>query len=364
MCKTFKVSDYTKCGLTDSDAIEKCLNDSSKFCGKRTIIFDGRDYCIDRAITVFENTDVIVDGCTIKQNDEVFDNVFRGANVIIDEKDPYGIPIDVKTQKNIRIIGKNGAKIIGTSKPKTGYHPVLNENQEMNGDFWGWRTHMFSFSLGERIEICGLMLLQTMGWAISFDCCHDIHIHEMEIHSNVKNGDGIDFRSGCYDCTVENITGYTSDDTVACTALESPDKTKKYPIKNYLYPSEPFGCLKREYNRDIHNIKIRNILTGGLHHGVICLTARGNQVYDVTIEDVHEKGDGERESVVKIYTGYGDGYTVGDIHDITIKNVTSESARYAVQIAAEVKNVTVENVVQNNSDGEMIVGMQDAASAI
>lgn len=363
MYRGFRVSDYVKIGGTDSDAIERCMDDASKISSTKTVIFDSRDYCIDRAILVSDNTDIYIDGCTIKQNDEVFDNVFRGANVIVNEKDPYGVPLDVKPLKNIRIIGKNGAKIIGTSKPKIGYHPVLKEEQMMNGDFWGWRTHMFSFSLGEKIEISGLTLLQTMGWAISFDCGHDIYVHDLEIRSNVKNGDGIDFRSGCHDCVAENISGYTSDDTVACTAL-STSKAREYPDKNYLYPGEPFGCLARDYNRDIHNIKIKNILTGGLHHGVICLAAKGNKVYDVSIEDVHEDKEGGRESTVKIYTGYGDGYNAGDIHDISVKNITSERAKYAVQIVADVSNVLLENVVQNNPDGELTVGTQEQDSVV
>ena len=356
MYRIFKVSDYVKSGITDSDAIERCMADASE-CGERKeVVFDGRDFSVDRAILLYDNTDIIIDGCVIKQNDEVFDNVFRGANVIVNEKDPYGSPIDVKPLKNVKIIGKNGAKIIGTSKPKTGYHTVLQEEQMMNGDFWGCRTHMFSVSLSENIEISGLTLLQTMGWAVSFDCGHDIYVHDLEIRSNVKNGDGIDFRSGCHNCVVENISGYTSDDTVACTALMSSE-VSGYPVKNYLYPSEPFGCLAREYDRDIHDIKIKNILTGGLHHGVICLAAGGNKVYNISIKDIYETSEGGREATVKIYTGYGDGYNPGDIHDIKVENVTSQKAKYAVMVAADVENVSFENIVQKNPDGELSFGI-------
>lgn len=355
MCDIFKVRDYIKPELTDSVAIEMCMEDASKVCGNKTIIFDGRDYCIDKAILVSDNTEIYIDGCAIKQNDEVFDNIFRGINVIVNEASPYGKPTDVKPLQNIKIIGKNGAQIVGTSKTKIGFHPFFNEEQMMNGDFWGWRTHMFSFSYGSNIEVAGLELRKTMGWAISFDYCHDIYVHDMKIYSEVKNGDGIDFRSGCHDCVVDNIFGYTSDDTVACTAL-AYNNSRNVPSK-YLYPSEPFGSLKLDYNRDIYNITIKNISTGGLHHGVICLAARGNKVYDIKIENVHETNAGQRESVVKIYTGYGDGYNAGDIHDISVTNITSESAKYAVQIAAEVQNVCLENIVQNNPEGESVFGL-------
>ncbi len=352
----YKVIDYIKDGVSDSSAIENCISDAMN-SDERIIIFDGRDYRIDKAITLPDNTTVIVDGCAIRQSDEVFDNIFRGMNHIIDPKEPYGIPLDVTPIKNVKILGKNNAKVVGTAKPRKAFHTVLKEYQLMLGDFWGWRTHMFSFSNGDNIEISGLRLYQAMGWTISFDCCSNVYVHDMEFHSTVKNGDGIDFRSGCHDCKVENITGYTLDDTVACSALAS-GKRGSYPSKNYLYPSQPYGSMGKEYNRDIHNIEIRNIMTGGFNHGVICLAARGNKIYNVTIENVNEVDAGKRESTVKIYTGYGSGYNAGDIHDISVKNVTAENAKYAVQIAAEVENVTLENIVHNGAGGETFFGTE------
>ncbi len=357
MRKCFRVFDYIQKRMTDSAAIETCMEAAIQTEGEKTVLFDGQDYLINRAILVPSDTEIIIDGCSIKQNDEVFDNVFRGANVIVDGENPYGVPLDVKPQRNIKIIGKNGAKIIGTDRPRIGYHPVLDNHQMMNGDFWGWRTHMFSFSLGENIEIAGLSLSQTMGWAISFDCCSAVYVHDLTIRSNVKNGDGIDFRSGCHDCIVENISGFTSDDTVACTALAS-DAPVTYPVKNYIYPSEPFCCLGRAYNKDIYNVKIQNVTTGGFHHGIICLAAKGNKVYNILIEDIHEAKEGNRESTVKIYTGYGDGYTEGDIHDISVKNVTGAQSKYTVQFVADVENVFLENIVQNNPEGALTLNAE------
>ena len=219
MSMTFYVKDYLLFNTSDSSAIERCFADANQINGEKIIVFDGKDYWIDRAILLSSSTQVIIDNCTIKQNDYVFDNVFRGDNLLINGINPYGPPVDVTPIHHIKIIGKGNARVVGTDKPRTGYHPYFNEYQEMTGDFWGWRTHMFSFSFGKEIEISGLKLRQTMGWAISFDCCQQCHIHHIDIRSNVKNGDGIDFRSGCNHCVVENITGFTSVDTVACTDL-------------------------------------------------------------------------------------------------------------------------------------------------
>jgi len=354
----FYVKDYCKQDVSDSDAIEACLQEAVQNATERTIVFDSKDYYIDRAILVPSDTEIIVDGCMIKQKERVFDNIFRGANLVLDEENPYGAPLDVKPIQNIRILGKNGARLLGTPLPKVGFHDFLKEDQLMVGDFWGWRTHMFSFSRGVNIELGGLAIAQTMGWAICFDSCSEIYVHDMDIRSHVKNGDGVNFRSGCHHCRIENITGFTSDDTVACTAL-SMKGVKGHHNKQqfkYLYPGEPYNSTGHDGSRDIHDISIKNILTGGKMHGVICLAARGNQVYNVSIENVEEQHEGYRESTVKIYTGYGDGYNQGDLHDISVRNVTARMSKYAVQTNAEIENVTLENITQLNPEGELTVG--------
>lgn len=337
--------------MTDSEAIRCCLEEAKKASPDRTIVFDGKDYYIDEAICLPSNTHVIVDGCTIKQNDRVYDNIFRGDNLTVDPENPNGYVLDIQPQRNIRIEGRNGAKLIGTDVPRRGYHPVLKEEQDMIGDFWGWRTLMISLNYCDGFEISGLELSQTMNWAVCFGWCCNGYVHDMTIYSHVKNGDGIDFRSGCHHCKVENIYGYTSDDTVACTALYNGVIT--YPDRNYLYPIHPAAACMDALNRDIHHIEIRNIFTGGSCHGVICLAAFGNQVHDILIDTFEETDEGGRESIVKIYTAYGDGYNSGDLHDITVKNICSQKAQYAVQILADVKNVTTENIIQENPDGLM-----------
>ena len=348
MNKIFYIKDYVKDAKTDSEAIENCLAEAQKEKGPAIVIFDGKDYLIDRAILLPSEVTVIVDDCTIKQNDYVFDNVFRGNNLIINGIDPYGAPIDVTPIHDIKIIGRGNAQIVGTDKPQTGYHPFFKEYQTMVGDFWGWRTLMFSFSFGVGIEIAGLKIRQSMCWAISFDNCQQCYVHDIDIRSNVKNGDGIDFRSGCNHCVVENITGFTSDDTVACTAL-SKGKISR-PLSKYLSTLEPYNSSHENIDGGIHHITIRNILTGGYHHGVICLSAHGNQLYDIDISNIKETNEGGREATVKVYTGYGDGYVKGDIHDIKISNVTSEKAKYALMVACEAENLTVENIVQNHKE--------------
>ena len=347
----FYVRDYWKAGLSDSDAIEACMASANTLDGEKTIVFDGRDFLIERAILVSSNTHIIVDDCQIKQENLVFDNIFRGANFQVDPNDPNGYLLGVAPQTNIRITGKGHARLVGTDRPQASFHSGLDHIQFQVGDFWGWRTHAMSFAFCDGFELSGLEFSQTMGWAVCFFHCCNVHVHDLAIYSNVKNGDGINFRSGCHHCTACNISGFTSDDTVACTALHSYGIRRSYPIGNAVYPSEPFDNLYPEGSEDIHHIRILNIKTGGYHHGVICLAARGNQVHHIHIENIHETDQGHRKSTVKIYTGYGSGYTAGDIHDITIKNVIGQTSQYAFELGAEVSDVVTENIVQNNPSG-------------
>ncbi|MBP3592390.1 MAG: hypothetical protein J6K14_07895 [Clostridia bacterium] len=350
MNPTFYVRDFAEGEGSDSEAIERCLAAAKAVAGAVTVVLDGKDYYLDRAILIPSDTTVVIDDCTLKQNDFVYDNVFRGDNLLMSGIDPYGTPAEVTPLKNIKILGRGNATVIGTDKPRIGYHPFFKEYQPMTGDFWGFRTLMFSFSNADGVEIAGLKLRQTMCWAICFDACTRCHVHDLDIRSDVKNGDGIDFRSGCHHCTVENITGFTSDDTVACTALSRGKQPRE--LSRYLGTLEPYNASHENIDGSVHHITIRGIHTGGYHHGVICLAANGNQVHDIEISDVRESAEGKRHATVMVYTGYGSGYRAGDIHDISIRDVTAQTAEYAVLVKCAAENLTTEKITQNNPLGK------------
>ena len=353
MNNVFYVSAYRN-GVSDDEAIKRCFADAAAL-DERTVIFDGGDYLINDSVLLKSNTTVIIDGCKIKQADEAFDTVFRGDNLVINEKAPFASPTHVSPIKNIKILGKNGAKIEGPDKNRVGYHPFFDHYEEMTGDFWGWRTLMISLSLCDGFEVGGIEFTKTRCWAISFDLCTGGYVHDLTIKSNVKNGDGIDFRSGCHNCVVENIVGDTSDDTIALTALFKKRPATTEPSK-YLYSCEPTRCIQQrdEYERDISDITVKNVKTGGMHHGLICLAANGCHVRNITIENVEETDTDLpkeiREATIKIYTGYGTGYIKGDISDITVKNVSALYARSTIHSNADVERVTLENITHSDKE--------------
>ncbi len=345
--------DYLKENISDSGCIRECIEQAVKINGHKRIIFNKRNWHIDEAILLHSDMEIIVDGCFIKQNDGVFDNIFRGVNLRVDEKDPYGKPLYVEKLKNVSIKGYNNAKLIGCDVNKKGYHPVKKEYEDMVGDNWGWRTFMICLSECEGIEISGLSIENTKCWALSLDLCSYGDIHDIFIQSDVKNGDGIDLRAGCRHFRIWNITGNTSDDTVACTALLH--SKQRFPFKNYLYPLAPAvsvfdGDIRK---LDIHDISVSDIRTGGLHHAVICLAADGLRVYNIDIKNIEDIGEGNRSATVMLYTGYGENYADNDIHDINIYGVHSRFSKYAVHINTKVHNVTVSDILQENKEGSL-----------
>ncbi|WP_196002082.1 hypothetical protein [Clostridium sp. 1001271B_151109_B4] len=113
---TVNFSDFVNEDLRDSEIINNILSFTSAF-EKRTIVID-EDIFIDKAILLPSNTTVIINNCTIKQNDEVFDNVFRGDNMKLSTWDLYYVPSEIEYNNNIKILGKGNARIEGCTVNK------------------------------------------------------------------------------------------------------------------------------------------------------------------------------------------------------------------------------------------------------
>lgn len=347
--RQIRAVDFLK-NATSSDAIEQAIASRKSSEESLTIVLDSQDWIIERAILLPSNTTLVIDGCKLKLADGVFDNIIRSAGIKPDPHNPNGTCLSVEPVQNLGIIGMNGAVIEGADNPYTAPNPQTGVTEKWVGDFFGWRTVGILFSAVSHYEIAGLAIQKTHCWAISQDAgCHHGHLHDIVFDTQVKNGDGIDFRNGCAHCLVENISGVTSDDTIACTALNA--SVTAYNPK-YIWPMQPMDCpAEGADNTDIHDIIIRNVTTTGSHHSVICL-ATSPSVYNITIENIIEEKPSDREACVKLYTGYGAGYEKGNLRNITVRNVVSLGARYAVMVNADVKDVLFENIRQNNKNGD------------
>ena len=338
--QVLRAADYIK-GRSHSQAIEAALSSRGKTGVPVTLILDKQNWIIDRAILLPSHTELVIDGCTLKLADGVFDNIIRVAGIQPDPSNPYGL-CKVRPTENVRITGRNKAVIEGADKPYEGKNPKTGKITRWVGDYYGWRTIGILLSHTKGYELSGFTMRKTHCWAISQGQSTRGYLHDIVFKTSVKNGDGINFRNGCSFSLVENISGSTSDDTIACTALNGTIFT---PESNYVYPMQPEGFDFKGDAADIHDIAIRNIRTGGRCHGIICLST-SPRVYNISIDNVVEESPSRREAVVQIYTGYGSGYKKGNISNISVANVVSKGAKYAVIVNAGVKDVTFTNITQ------------------
>ena len=366
-CGSAKFSDFIATGKTHSESIDEMLDFLSVF-EARVIRFDV-DAHIDRAILLPSNTTVYIDNCTIWQNDDVFDNVFRSANVRDAPSDDYAemiaahdktpwigyyekLPAEIPELENIRILGRGEARIVGPQTNAVIDNPVTGR-ESLVGDAYGYRTQQIHIVKTAHAEVGDLDFTRTRCWCVSFEFSSDIHVHGLRIESHTSQGDGVDIRLGCRNVEICDIDAFTSDDSIACTCAPRFDLWSRDPASPKMFCCESTrntrGKMKME-EAHIANVHISDIATDAraeVAHGIILLAVRGGQVHHVSIDNVRELGRGmERESVVKVFTGYGDGYRAGDLHHIRVNNVISEKARAAFQCNTHVADVRVNKIVQ------------------
>ncbi len=335
---------------THSEAIEAAMEAAKKDGIFTNVVLNGHDWLIERSVLLHSDVALIIDGCKLKMKDKTHDTLVRLESLIIDKNNPFGRCTSAGETKNFKITGKNGGAIEGCDIPYFG-KDYKGKIVPYYGDFYGWRGITILITDATDYEISNLKISKTKNWGISQEWCSRAYIHNLTFDVDVKNGDGINFRNGCSNSVVENIFGKTGDDTVACTALGNKNTKKKLNSKN-MYSNQSLGPRFERQWRGIKNIKIKNIFTVGKHHGVICL-ATTPVVENIEIENICEPTKSNRYSVVKIYTGYGDGYKKGNLRNISVKNVVSQGADYAVEINADVEDVELEDIYQFNPKGTL-----------
>ncbi|MGN1121204.1 MAG: hypothetical protein ACI4RV_02480 [Eubacteriales bacterium] len=152
----------------------------------------------------------------------------------------------------------------------------------------------------------------------------------------VKNADGIDLRIGCHDILIENITGFTEDDSVALTALGKFERHMGYTVEGR--------------DTDIHDVRIRHVATDPYICSVIrLLNDNGNKLYHIDIDGVtHLRTACDRSQTVHAVRigdmAYAEQHSsLGDTYGISVRNVSSHAV-YAVSLCKGLKDSRIENV--------------------
>ena len=194
--------------------------------------------------------------------------------------------------------------------------------------------------------------------------CRNGHIHDIEFQADqsgkdpvtgerrpdivplswgdyyIRNADGVDLRIGCNNITIENISGFTQDDTVALTALTGFEK----------------NVFVEEKPTDICRVFIKNIVSNSANCANIRLTCGdGNKIHDIFIDGMIDTSVGKpyRASAAIRIDNHRYGKTKkaahGDMCNVSINNISTR-AKAAVEVVGTIKNLSVQNIMLSEPD--------------
>ena len=325
------------------------LIDAAVKDGTRTATVTG-NWDIESHIVVPANFDLIFDGCYLKMADNTFDNMFINEH--------HKSNTMVETDKNIRMIGKNGAILDGGT-----YNGLSEANHSKNGWPHIYVNSLIFFTNVDGFELADIALHNFRWWAVHYGYCCNGHIHDITMKADdtcfdkdgneyhglslenyfdmrIRQADGIDIRKGCHHILIENIYGFTGDDTVALTALSKGTAKLVYAVEGW--PD------------DISHIMVRHVHSASLDASVRLLCQGESTIHDVIVDDIVDISDkipgilGRALQTVRIgdVKAYGSRQnTSEEFYNITVKNVRSRSV-YAMYLAGTpIKNFVCENVV-------------------
>ena len=323
------VCDKRFLGKDDSETIQNAVNAAKNDNDRIVVIprFNERTgeplWVISRAILLPNNVTIYLSDCHIVLADGVFDNIFRNENAYTEAGvSPFG------EQYGIKIIGMGNAVLDG------GKDNGLRE-QLWTPDKPNPRTGCLILLVNVRdYEIKDFACVQMRYWAINQICCRKGYISNLHFDAKIRhpNQDGINFRIGCNQITVENITGYTGDDTIALTAL----------------PFWDAELLVKGRSPDIHDITIRNVRSSTNCTVVALRNTDGAKLYNITIENITGVDDGTHKPWGTLRIGENNWYKnrpaeLGEIDRLTISNIRSE-VNGCIFLSAALSNSTITNV--------------------
>lgn len=306
---------------------------------------------IAEAILLPSDFTLVLEDCHLRMGDDTFDNIFRNEHCGDVHTTTAG-----KGNKNIKIIGKGKAVLDGGN-----YNGLNERNALKDGRPNMYVNNLLLFVNVDGFEIRNIQCRNQRWWALDFIYCSDGIIKDVDFLANdtcfdedgceyhgfikeraeevlVRNADGIDLRLGCHNIKIENITGFTGDDTIALTGLlrgsEFAFKTEGKPI-------------------DICNVEIKNVKSAAFCSMVRLLSQGGVPLHDILVDGVYDVSDESKcldrgGCGVKIGDAtrlYGSRHATEDeTFNITIKNVRSRGKFGAIVLGGKMRDVTFENV--------------------
>lgn len=311
-------------------------------------------YEIEQPIRIPSNFLLVLENCHLRMADGTLCNMFNNEHC--------GTELgktDAGTDYNITIQGSGFAILDGGE-----YNGLSERNSLKDGNPHISVNNLLLFSNVNGFAVRNIHCRNQRWWALNFiDCCNgkitdidfrsdnswiddsgkrvfgkfDLDLKQEYDRIYVKNSDGIDLRCGCHNIIIENITGFTEDDTVALTALNGVME-QKYRVEGH--------------SPDIHDVIIRNVMSAALCSNIRLLNQGEIKLYNVLIDGMLDTTSDcpylERGSIgVRVGDSrwmYGKRHATADeTFNITIRNVMSR-AETVLHLAGGIKNLTLDNI--------------------
>lgn len=316
--------------------------------GKNEVVITG-NYEIEEAIVLPSRVTVILEDCHLRLKSGVYSNVFINSANKEERTDPIFCDTD------IHIIGRGRAILDG------GEFNGLTERNASELGIPMYKNNLILFTNLDGFSITGIHLCNQRHWSVNLAYCSNGLIRDIDISADdgvlyadgerdfeidyiglchkhldmMRNADGIDLRAGCHDILIENISGFTEDDTVALTALPA-DVTK--------WGSEGASS-------DLYNVTVRNIRSSSWCALIRLLNQGGVKLYNILIDGVFDTSRnsshmnrglfGVRIGDRRLYSTRHS--TPEETFNITVRNVFSR-AQTLIDLAGSITNCSIENI--------------------
>ncbi len=343
-------------GATDAEQIQNAITEAKKSGTNRVVISRHNDrtgadiWNIDRTVFLPDDIELLIDNAHLRLADGVFCNMFANENLTKEIS-----RTSAGEQKNITLRGIGNAILDGGT-----YNGLSEKNSLQDGrPHISVNTTLLFFNVSN-LRVENLSVINQRWWGMTNIFVHDAVFRNIRFEADlsridsdgvhhpdevpktyneiyVKNADGIDLRIGCHDVLIENITGFTEDDTVALTALGGFERKLRLIVEGQ--------------STDLHDVKIRNVASDSYMCAVVrLLNDEGNKLYNIDIDGVTHVYSGKHTKRPEFVVRIGDmNYakkhsTLGDTHHISVKNVYSHGA-YAVGLFKGLVDAELDNIV-------------------
>ena len=319
--------------------------------GSRTATVTG-NWEIEEAVLIPSDFTLILKDCHLRMADDTFDNMLRneGAGDVLTRTAGEG-------NRNIKILGEGEAILDGGK-----YNGLSERNAGRDGRPPMQVNNLLLLSNVEGFEIRGLHCRNQRWYAMNLFFCGGGVIENIDFCSNdtcideegnvthyilrdkrqyvlVQNADGIDLRQGCHDIRIENITGFTEDDTVALNGIINADNFVPFLVNGK--PLDICRIVVKNIRSAAHCSNVRLLSQGGVPlHDILV-----DGVYDTSAESPHMDVGGHGVRIGDGSYVYGSRQSTPDeVYNITVRNVRSRAHGAAVHLGGGMQEPVIENI--------------------